>query len=142
MGSAETTTVPLNPSTKPPIGTPTIHGRVRDIFRPIRLGLMLAMVLSCTVEASEPLPPPRYSLFDPVPRQAMRPLSTDRPDQTESAYSVDAGHVQFEFEVAKATFGTVSADGDRSGRELVLGGVNAKVGLIGIKCLAPRAPSR
>jgi hypothetical protein len=59
----------------------------------------------------------------------MRPLSTDRPDQTESAYSVDAGHVQFEFEVAKATIGTVSADGDRSGRELVVGGVNAKVGL-------------
>jgi hypothetical protein len=59
----------------------------------------------------------------------MRPLSTDRPDQTESAYSVDAGHVQFEVEAAKATFGTVSADGDRSGRELVVGGVNAKVGL-------------
>jgi hypothetical protein len=129
MGSAETTTVLPNPSTQPTIGTPTIQGRVRDLFRPMRLGLMLAMVFSCTVEASEPLPPQRYSLFDPVPREAMRPLSTDRPDQTESPYSVDAGHVQFEFEVAKATFGTVSADGDRSGRELVVGGVNAKVGL-------------
>ncbi len=95
----------------------------------MRLGLIVAMVLSSTVGASDPLPPQGYSLLDPVPRQAMRPLSTDRPDQTESPYSVDAGHVQFEFEVAKATFGTVSADGDRSGRELVVGGVNAKVGL-------------
>ena len=95
----------------------------------MHLGLIVAMVLSSTVGASDLLPPQEYSLLDPVPRQAMRPLSTDRPDQTESPYSVDAGHVQFEFEVAKATFGTVSADGDRSGRELVAGGVNAKVGL-------------
>ena len=29
----------------------------------------------------------------------MRPLSTDRPDKTESPYTVDAGHVQIEFEV-------------------------------------------
>lgn len=79
--------------------------------------------------ASDPPRTERYCLLDPVPRAGMRPLSTDRPDQTESAYSVDAGHVQFEFEVAKATLGTVSPDGDRSGRELVVGGVNAKLGL-------------
>ena len=74
----------------------------------MRLGLMMATVLSSRVGASDPVPTQQYWLLDPVPRQAMRPLSTDRPDQTESPYSVDAGHVQFEFEVAKATFGTVS----------------------------------
>jgi hypothetical protein len=37
-----------------------------------------------------------YHLFRPTPRELMRELSTDRPDQTESAYTVDAGHVQLE----------------------------------------------
>lgn len=35
---------------------------------------------------------------------ALRPLSTDRPDATESPYTVDKGHFQFELEMASATF--------------------------------------
>lgn len=97
--------------------------------RLLGLGLSLGLVLPDGALASDPSRRERYSLVDPVPRENLRPLSTDRPDQTESAYSVDAGHFQFEFEVAKATIGAVSADGDRSGRELVVGGVNAKIGL-------------
>lgn len=38
------------------------------------------------------------NLFEPTPRERMRELSTDRPDQTESPYSVDAGHLQVESE--------------------------------------------
>lgn len=49
-------------------------------------------------------------------------MSTDRPDTTESAYSVDAGHFQFESELA-----SWSRDGDE--REFTLGEVNAKYGL-------------
>ncbi len=45
-------------------------------------------------------PPPtdksRYSLLDPTPRELWRPLSADRPDFTESPYTVDAGAVQLE----------------------------------------------
>jgi hypothetical protein len=37
-----------------------------------------------------------YNLFNPTPRDQMREMSTDRPDTTESPYSVDAGHVQIE----------------------------------------------
>lgn len=37
-----------------------------------------------------------YSLFNPTPDAALRDLSTDRPDKTESAYTVDAGRVQVE----------------------------------------------
>src|SRR3712207_1476254 len=37
-----------------------------------------------------------FTLFNPTPRELMREMSTDRPDTTESAYTVDAGHVQFE----------------------------------------------
>lgn len=37
-----------------------------------------------------------YGFFDPVPRSKMRKMSMDRPDTTESPYSVDAGHYQAE----------------------------------------------
>jgi hypothetical protein len=39
-----------------------------------------------------------YTLFSPRPRSELRALSTDRPDQTESPFSVDAGHIQVETE--------------------------------------------
>lgn len=52
----------------------------------------------------------------------LRPLSTDRPDTTESPRTVDPGHFQFEMEIASWT-----KDGD--GREFTLGEINAKIGL-------------
>ncbi len=45
----------------------------------------------------------RYTLFNPVPKDKMRGLSTDRPDITESPMSVDAGHFQIETDVFKTT---------------------------------------
>jgi hypothetical protein len=39
---------------------------------------------------------PRYNLFHPTPRPLLRELATDRPDVTESPYTVDAGHFQAE----------------------------------------------
>jgi len=45
-----------------------------------------------------------YSLFNSTPRELMRVLSTDRPDQTESPYTVDAGHFQVEMDFLNATF--------------------------------------
>src|SRR5687767_13300570 len=38
----------------------------------------------------------QYTLFNPVPRDMRRELSPDRPDRTESPFTVDAGHVQVE----------------------------------------------
>ncbi|MEZ0273617.1 MAG: transporter [Roseimicrobium sp.] len=49
--------------------------------------------------ALEPAPAPDksgYTLFNPTPRESMREMSTDRPDTTESPYTVDAGHFQVE----------------------------------------------
>lgn len=40
-----------------------------------------------------------FHLFNPTPKELMREFSTDRPDKTESAYSVDAGHFQFETDI-------------------------------------------
>ncbi len=42
-----------------------------------------------------------YNLFHPTPRAAMREFATDRPDVTESAYTLDAGHFQVETDLFK-----------------------------------------
>ncbi len=44
-----------------------------------------------------------YSLFNPVPERLMREMETDRPDVTESAYTVDAGHFQYETDLIRLT---------------------------------------
>lgn len=54
--------------------------------------------------------------------QELRPLSTDRPDTTESTHTVDAGHFQFEMEIA-----TWTRDGKY--RDVSLGQLNSKIGL-------------
>lgn len=38
----------------------------------------------------------RYNLFHPVPKNKMKEMETDRPDVTESAYTVAPGHFQME----------------------------------------------
>jgi hypothetical protein len=38
----------------------------------------------------------QFTLFNPTPRALMREMLTDRPDTTESPYTVDAGHFQVE----------------------------------------------
>jgi len=42
-----------------------------------------------------------YTLFHPTPRFLMRRFETDRPDVTESPYTVDAGHFQYETDLFK-----------------------------------------
>lgn len=46
-------------------------------------------------------PQQHYHLFRPVPKQAMRELETDRPDVTESPFTVDAGHFQYETDLLR-----------------------------------------
>jgi hypothetical protein len=45
----------------------------------------------------------RYTLWDPTPPSLMRELSTDRPDTTESPYTLDAGHFQVEMSFLEYT---------------------------------------
>jgi hypothetical protein len=53
------------------------------------------------VEAAEKS---RFTLLNPTPLSMMRELSTDRPDKTESPYTVDAGHVQVEMDLVSYSF--------------------------------------
>ena len=67
-----------------------------------------------------------YNLFHPTPPDLMRELSTDRPDKTESPYTVDAGHFQWEMDFAVFTLERV--DGAQSKTWNIVP-ANIKVGL-------------
>lgn len=67
-----------------------------------------------------------YNLFHPTPPDLMRELSTDRPDKTESPYTVDAGHFQWEMDFM--VFTLEREDGVRS-RTWNVAPANLKVGL-------------
>ncbi|CAN0484373.1 unnamed protein product, partial [Phaeothamnion confervicola] len=43
------------------------------------------------------------TLAEPTPNDAVRAMSTDRPDKTESPFTVDAGHVQLETDLVSYT---------------------------------------
>jgi len=88
-----------------------------------------AFGLLSVATAGEPAPDKsRYSLFDPTPRELMREMSTDRPDKTESAYTVDAGHFQLEMDVV--SYGHDAYTTDRSRVDgLSVAPVNLKLGL-------------
>jgi len=45
----------------------------------------------------------QFHLFHPTPDALMREMATDRPDKTESAYTVDAGHFQVEMDLLSYT---------------------------------------
>lgn len=68
-----------------------------------------------------------FNLFRPTPDALLREMATDRPDKTESAYTVDAGHYQVEMDILAYTY-------DRSDDETVkilnVAPINLKVGVL------------
>jgi Putative MetA-pathway of phenol degradation len=67
-----------------------------------------------------------FNLFHPTPRTLMRAMVPDRPDKTESPYTVDAGHFQIEMDFAN--FVQDHAGGVRT-RAWNIAPVNFKAGL-------------
>jgi Putative MetA-pathway of phenol degradation len=84
--------------------------------------------------AGSPTPDPRekwqYDLFHPTPRQLMRELSTDRPDRTESPYTVDAGHFQLEMDFFNYTDSRLWGSDETEVRAWNVAPFNLKVGLL------------
>jgi hypothetical protein len=68
----------------------------------------------------------RYTIFNPVPGDLMRELTPDRPDKTESPYTVDAGHFQLEMDFANFT--SDESNGVRT-RAWNVAPFNVKIGL-------------
>jgi hypothetical protein len=70
-----------------------------------------------------------YNLFNPTPRELMREMSTDRPDTTESPYTVDAGHVQVEFSLVDYSYDRRNAE-HVTARSIAVAPMLVKIGLL------------
>ena len=72
----------------------------------------------------------RYHLFHPTPREYLREMVTDRPDKTESPYTVDAGHVQIEMDLFSYTHDHDTAQGANTRVDSwAIAPINFKMGL-------------
>jgi hypothetical protein len=96
-----------------------------------------AVTLLCFAETAlehafggEPPDKSRYNLFHPTPDALLREMATDRPDKTESAYTVDAGHFQIEMDLLNYSRDRSNAGGaHQTVKALSIAPINVKVGL-------------
>jgi hypothetical protein len=73
----------------------------------------------------------RFNLFHPTPGEFLREMSTDRPDKTESPFTVDAGHVQLEMDLVSYTHDRDTSSGqDIRTDALAFAPLNIRVGLL------------
>ena len=85
----------------------------------------LCLALGGTAEAQDKA---QYWLFRPTPEALMRNMTTDRPDLTESPFTVDAGHIQVETNI----FGYARSRSDPDGvfiRSFEYATTNVRIGL-------------
>jgi hypothetical protein len=92
----------------------------------LHLGVAVALLSAVGAAAAQDRGP--YTLFNPTPDRLLRELTTDRPDITESPFTVDAGHVQFESTVFGFTRSARDADGAISD-SYEIGTTNIRIGL-------------
>jgi len=82
-----------------------MHRVCRDFFAASSLFLLLTGGTSLKAEpANVSTPDPDFSLFNPVPADKLRDLSTDRPGKSHSAITVDFGHFQIESDFLNYTY--------------------------------------
>ena len=73
----------------------------------------------------------QYNLFNPTPDEFMRELSADRPDKTDSPFTVDAGHFQLEMDFANLTYDNPNSErGNVRHTAAEVAPMNIKVGLL------------
>ncbi|WP_171946402.1 transporter [Hyphomicrobium sp. CS1GBMeth3] len=92
----------------------------------VRLAVVSGAVLGLATSAAGAGDKERYTLWNPTPDALLRDMSTDRPDKTESPYTVDAGRIQIETDLVGYTYD--SRDGVTT-RALDVLPFNLKVGL-------------
>lgn len=69
----------------------------------------LCLALGGTAQAQDKA---QYWLFRPTPESLMRDMTTDRPDLTESPFTVDAGHIQVETNIFGYARSRPDSDGE------------------------------
>lgn len=98
------------------------------MFRPLLFGMMTTS--SIALFADDAPDKSQYHLFNPTPRAYLREMSTDRPDKTESPYTVDAGHFQIESDLVVYEHDHDTANGsDFRGDSWSFATLNFKAGL-------------
>lgn len=91
---------------------------------------LAVLVMIPPADGADPSDKSQYTLFNPTPKELMREMSTDRPDKTESAYTVDAGHFQFEMDLVSYTYDSERAAGVETRVDaFAIAPINLKVGL-------------
>lgn len=70
----------------------------------ILIAVLLALTVSGYTQTKQDSTKYHYYLFKPCPKDKMRSFETDRPDATESPYTLDAGHFQFETDLFKTNW--------------------------------------
>jgi hypothetical protein len=102
--------------------------------RRILFPLLLVVLLAGAVRAGEQqgwAEKAGYHLFNPTPRAQMRELNTDRPDKTESPYTVDAGHFQIESDLVSYSYDRHNSERTNTRvDEFSFAAANLKVGLL------------
>lgn len=68
----------------------------------------------------------RYTLFHPTPKDSLREIDPDRPNITESPYTVDAGHIQYEADFLRYEYKTTIESKEHA---LLYNYFNVKLGL-------------
>ena len=72
-----------------------------------------------------------YNLFNPTPDEYMREMSPDRPDKTDSPFTVDAGHFQLEMDFANFTYDAPNSErGNVKTEDYQIAPMNLKVGVL------------
>jgi hypothetical protein len=101
----------------------------------VQAGALVTTVTGADVAGAETDSPAsadksKYTLFNPTPRDRMREMSTDRPDKTESAFTVDAGHFQIEADILSYSYDRHNSEYTDTRVETVsIAPMNLKVGL-------------
>ncbi len=70
----------------------------------------------------------QYTLFNPTPDHLLRDMTTDRPDVTESPFTIDAGRIQIETQAFGYSNSRRDADGILT-RDYEIGTTNVRLGL-------------
>lgn len=101
------------------------------LFAAIAGAIVLAGGSETSAAENLPADKSRYHLFNPTPRELMRELSTDRPDKTETAYTVDAGHFQIEMDIFSYSYDKHNPEfSDTTVESLAIAPMNLKLGVL------------
>jgi Putative MetA-pathway of phenol degradation len=96
----------------------------------IALCALLSLCAICSAEETSK-DKSQFNLFNPTPPDLMREFNTDRPDKTESPYTVDAGHLQLEMDLVNYSYDSRNPQHEsRRVQQLNILSTNFKVGLL------------